>query len=230
MRKVTREADDLRGKQWFFRILFYALGMVVLAMGITLNTKTGLGVSPLISVPYSIAVIFNWNTGNITLLYYILITFLQLAAAGRQRRWSDLLEIPFSIVFTRFMNLFSVLLDFSPNTIWEKLLILLFAIFFTGIGASMTVNARLIANPCDGFVHMLGKKTGKGMGFVKNIFDLVNVGAAFVIGLIGGQFLVGIGIGTICTMLFVGRVIALYNRLTAPLYARIKEPDHNSGC
>ena len=31
------------------RWIFYILGMVVLAAGITLNTKTGLGVSPIIS-------------------------------------------------------------------------------------------------------------------------------------------------------------------------------------
>ena len=34
------------------RWIFYILGMVVLAAGITLNTKKGLGVSPIISVAY----------------------------------------------------------------------------------------------------------------------------------------------------------------------------------
>ena len=48
-------------KQIFYRILFYAAGLLILALGLTLNTKTGLGVSPIISVAYSIATIFNHN-------------------------------------------------------------------------------------------------------------------------------------------------------------------------
>ena len=45
-------------KTVFFRVLFYVIGLLVLALGLTLNTKTGLGVSPIISVAYSISEIF----------------------------------------------------------------------------------------------------------------------------------------------------------------------------
>ena len=44
-------------KSILFRVLFYAAGLLILALGLTLNTKTGLGVSPIISVAYSISVI-----------------------------------------------------------------------------------------------------------------------------------------------------------------------------
>ncbi len=57
-------------KQVFYRILFYAAGLLVLALGLTLNTKTGLGVSPIISVAYSISQIFDHNFGNMTLALY----------------------------------------------------------------------------------------------------------------------------------------------------------------
>ena len=52
---------DIMKKQLFYRILFYAAGLLILALGLTLNTKTGLGVSPIISVAYSIATIFDHN-------------------------------------------------------------------------------------------------------------------------------------------------------------------------
>ena len=48
------------------RWIFYILGMVVLAAGITLNTKTGLGVSPIISVAYCVSQIFELNFGDMT--------------------------------------------------------------------------------------------------------------------------------------------------------------------
>ena len=36
-------------KKWMLRIALYLVGIIVLALGITLNTKTNLGVSPIIS-------------------------------------------------------------------------------------------------------------------------------------------------------------------------------------
>ena len=52
------------------RWIFYILGMVVLAAGITLNTKTGLGVSPIISVAYCVSQIFELNFGDMTFVLY----------------------------------------------------------------------------------------------------------------------------------------------------------------
>ena len=52
-------------KSTTFRWIFYAGGLLILAMGIILNTKSGLGVSPIISVAYSISTIWNLNFGII---------------------------------------------------------------------------------------------------------------------------------------------------------------------
>ena len=53
-----------------FRGLFYLAGLLILALGITMNTKAGLGVSPIISVSYSVSTIWGHNFGNTTLLLY----------------------------------------------------------------------------------------------------------------------------------------------------------------
>ena len=47
-----KQTNILRG-------IFYIVGLLVLALGIILNTKAGLGVSPIISVSYSISMILN---------------------------------------------------------------------------------------------------------------------------------------------------------------------------
>lgn len=44
----------------------YVVGMFILALGLTLNTKANLGVSPIISVPYSISQITGLNFGDLT--------------------------------------------------------------------------------------------------------------------------------------------------------------------
>lgn len=51
-------------KKMVNRIIIYVAGLLVLALGIILNTKAGLGVSPIISVSYSISQINSFNFGN----------------------------------------------------------------------------------------------------------------------------------------------------------------------
>lgn len=61
------------------RFLVYTIGMFVLALGLTLNTLTNLGVSPIISVPYSISQITGLNLSNITFVVYAIFVVVQLA-------------------------------------------------------------------------------------------------------------------------------------------------------
>lgn len=98
-----------------FRWLFYLLGLLILAVGLTLNTKNGQGVTPIVSVPYCISQLSGLNFGNMTLLIYCLFVAAQFLIKGKKARWTDLLQVPLSIVFTRFMNLFDRLLDFEPQ-------------------------------------------------------------------------------------------------------------------
>lgn len=200
-------------KCWCFRIFFYLLALVILALGLTLNTKTGLGVSPIISVSYSISEVFHWNFGNVTLVWYICFVIAQLILRGKNRRYYDLLQIPLSIVFTRFMNLFNDIIIIPLNSFASRLGLLIVAVILTGIGAAMSVNMRLVPNPGDGIVAAFGDFIHKDMGLAKNIFDLMNITMTFVIGIVSGHFLVGIGIGTVIAVLGVGRAVAVFNAI-----------------
>lgn len=74
-------------KQKVYRACFYVLGLLILAMGLTLNTKAGLGVSPIISVSYSISTIFQLNFGDMTLVLYSIFVVAELLLHSiRERR------------------------------------------------------------------------------------------------------------------------------------------------
>ncbi len=60
------------------RIALYLVGIIVLALGITLNTKTNLGVSPIISIPYAVAQIFGYETGTAVFVAYLIFIVLQI--------------------------------------------------------------------------------------------------------------------------------------------------------
>ena len=192
---------------------FYLLGMVLLALGLTLNTKTGLGASAIVSVPFTVSQATSWNFGNLTLVVYCLFVGAEFLLKGKNRRWIDLLQIPLSIVFTRFMNLFAGVIPYENGNLPADIALLVVAILFTGVGAAMTVAMRLIPNPGDGIVGTIAQISGKELGFCKNCFDLGCVSLSLVIGLCFGNVLLGVGLGTVISMVGVGRAIAGFNYL-----------------
>jgi uncharacterized membrane protein YczE len=197
------------------RILIYCVGMLALALGITLNTKTGLGVSPIISVAYCVSQITGLNFGDMTFVLYALFVAAQLILRGKNRRWYDLLQLPLSLVFSRFLNLFSdgIPYDSGAHGFIANLLLLALAIALTGVGVSMTVNMRLIPNPGDGIVQAVADRAGWEQGFAKNVFDLGCVCVTVLLGLLWARRVIGINIGTVLAMVGVGRMVALTNHL-----------------
>lgn len=241
-------------KSTFYRALIYIAGLLILAMGLTLNTKAGLGVSPIISVSYSASEITHHNFGNTTFVLYSIFVIMELILhAIRERKYEkklaksllrettngtkdllkqanrvdrrliflmDVLQIPLSMVFTRFLNIFSAALpDFSTKdmtwpVVGERFVVLILALICTGIGAAMSLNMRLVPNPGDGIVQAIADCIHKSVGFTKNCFDLLNVTITIIVSLICTGQLHGVGVGTILAVICVGRTIAVFNHFT----------------
>ena len=107
MSKIKKNTQSM-----LIRWLLYIGGLVILALGISLNTRTCLGVSPIISVAYSVADIFSLNFGNVTFALYgffvlveVIIHFVR-RETGRIPK--DLAQVILSLIFTRFLNLFKI--------------------------------------------------------------------------------------------------------------------------
>lgn len=222
-------------KSSILRTIFYVSGLLILALGIILNTKSGLGVSPIISVAYSISAIWNLNFGNTTFgLYAVFVIIEMILHTVRNRRQRaeegnalkpavkkslplilgmDLLQLPLSLIFTRFMNIFSALIPAPSEKLWAKLLFLVGGIICTGIGAAASLNMRIIPNPGDGIVQAIADFIHKPVGFTKNCFDLFNICFTISVGMLFAHRLIGVGLGTVAAVLGVGRVIALFNHL-----------------
>lgn len=200
-------------KKLIIRWVYYLFGMLVLALGLTLNTKSDLGSSPIISISYTLSFLCDISFADLTLLLYVLFVFLEFILKGRNRRWTDILQIPLSIVFTRFVGLFSNLFDFSGCSIAVRFMVLLAGILCTGIGAALTVDMDLVANPGDAFVQAVSMCIHREMGLSKNIVDISCVIFSAFLGYAASGKIVGIGIGTLIAMILVGRVISLFNHL-----------------
>ena len=197
------------------RGLIYITGMLILALGITLNTRTNLGVSPLISVAFCVSKLTNTAIGNMTFLWYGVFVMVEIVCHIKMKRYraipADLLQIPLSAVFTRFMNLFTVWIPDMTGSIAGRLIALAVAIILTGMGIVLTLNVRLIPNPGDGIVQALADLFHAKISTVKNILDMVCAVSTLVLGLVFAGKIIGIGIGTVLAVIFVGRVVAVGN-------------------
>ncbi len=217
-----------KSKKIAVRLLLYLAGLAVLALGLTLNTKVTLGVSPLISVAYSASRIWELDLGNTIFLWYGVFVLaemlIHLKMGGPQmkkRLLNDLLQLPLSLVFTRFMKLYTLWIpEFETecagsfaSSLAGRVIILLIAIAVTGIGAALSLDMRIIPNPGDGVVQSLADLTGWKLGSSKNVFDLSCVVITLLLSLLASGSIVGVGLGTLLAMLGTGRTVALFNNL-----------------
>lgn len=200
-------------KQMIYRVVIYLLGMLLLALGITLNTKAGLGASAIVSVPYTISQGTGLDFANLTLVTYCVLVAAQFVVKGKKHQWVDVLQIVVSIIFTRFMAVFAKAVPYQSGKLLPDLVVLAFGIIFTGMGAAMTVDMNLIPNPGDGIVSSIAGRTGKELGLCKNGFDAFCVVCSLVIGLVMGNVWMGVGLGTVLSMVGVGRVIFAFNHI-----------------
>ena len=102
-------------------------------------------------------------------------------------------------------------------------MLLVLAIACTGIGVSLTVNMRLSPNAGDGIVQAIAQKAGWEQGFGKNVFDVCCVTFTCLLGLAAAGRVIGVGIGTLASMIGVGRAVALCNRLTKKTLCQLSE-------
>ena len=198
------------------QILVYVVGMFILAIGLTLNTKANLGVSPIISVPYSISQITGLNFGDLTFVVYAIFVVVQIIIHIRlknhKRIVSDILQLPLSLIFTRLLNIFSTYIPTAQN-LGIRFIVLTLAIICTGVGAAMSLSMQLVPNPGDGIVQSLAEGFNKSVGLTKNLFDCFNLCITLCISIFIAHQIVGVGIGTVIAMFGVGRVIALFHHI-----------------
>ena len=222
------------------RWIFYLSGLFLLAVGLTLNTKTGLGTSCIISIPFTVSQIWGLNFGNTTFALYVLFVLVQLVLIAltanryarpqqRIRYLQALLQLPFSKLFTWAMNLVSEAVpvlaeaypDRFPGTLPGRITVLLLAVTLIGVGTSLSLNMQLVPNTGDGIVRGLAEFFRIQVGLMKNIFDCCCCLLSLVLGLVLTGQVLGIGLGTLVAALGVGRIIALCNRLFGARLCRL---------
>ncbi len=198
-------------KQWFWRWTIYVLGVIILAVGITLTTKTNIGVMPLSAIPFGAAEAFGVSFAVVNFIFYVLLVAGEFLLKGQRRSWLDLLQLPFSFVFSALLGLLGDWIDLQVSG-WQNYLVMAAAIILNGIGVSMTVHMQMVPNPAEGLMEAVSVAIGRSMGFTKNLVDISCVVVAFFIDLLFGTLWTSVGLGTVVAMVTIGRAVEVFDR------------------
>lgn len=198
------------------RIIIYLIGTLILALGLTLNIKCSLGTSAIVSVSAVISNIMNIKSGDAVLLEYMVFVVLEIIVhvhlkVDKKVILLDIMQLPFSLVFTRFMNLFADIAR-TPQNIVGKFIMLFVAMTLTAVGASLMIYTDIVYNPGDGIVKALSGLFNKEVGYCKNLTDITCICVSFVLIILFKTGMVGIGIGTVISAVCIGRFMSLFGK------------------
>ena len=164
MRAAIHPRQSLKTHNRLTRVICYVLGMLILAIGLTLTAETRLGASALTAIPFcgippvSPISLCKCHLGPFFLIY---VAVQLVVTRDRRTLVLTLLQLPLSVLFTGVMHIAQDAIEVEAFPLPARLGFLALAIVFTGIGAAMTLKMKLIPNPGDGFVQTLAEKTGK---------------------------------------------------------------------
>ena len=202
------------------RIAIFAVGLMVISLSIGFITKASLGTPPISSIPYSLSLIFpSLTLGNFTIMYSLLLVFLQLVLLGKEADKINLgLQVIISFIFGYFIDFgLMVLGDFSPDIYWERITCVLIGCFGLAFGVYLQIVADFTMVPGDGFAYALSVKIKrKPYRVVRVCSDVTMIVIAAVIGFVAIGTTGGVREGTVISALLVGTIAGIYfSRLKA---------------
>ncbi len=195
------------------RYLVFLVGLFINSLGVSLITKADLGTSPISSIPYVLSLNFPMTLGEFTIVFSLLLIFLQLLILGRNFKLEHLLQVPVSIAFGYFIDLCMVLLSFvQPQAYPVKVVDLLIGCVILGFGVFLEVVADVVMLPGESFVRAIVFRWKTEFGVTKVCFDVSMTVIAAVLSFAFQGKLNGVREGTVVAAILVGFIARLFGR------------------
>ncbi len=195
------------------RVLIYFLGLIILCVGVVLNTKTNLGVAAINAIPYVVSKSTSFSLGSCVFVLYLVFVAMQFLI-NKKVDFLTVLQLPVSLLFGRMVDIVNIhILKFEAQSIFSGLAMLIIAILLVSLGTTLVVSQNLVPNAPDGMVNALGNLFDKPFGYIKVRFDIICVGLALIVSYLMTGRIVGIGLGTLVSMLMTGNVCSFFKKL-----------------
>ncbi len=194
------------------RVAQYAAGLVVMAMGVVLMKRVDLGISPITAVPAAVSAITPLTLGNWTIILHALCVVGQILIVRRVTLKSILtmlVGVPFGYIIDGLMLLF------DPGALgWVmRIVLLIIGLALSGLGVQLVVGSDLMLPAPDELSHTISQVYRKKLSNVKIISDAIYVAIAVAVDLIFSGRVFTVGVGTVLSVLLVGRFVGWFGKL-----------------
>jgi len=218
---LVMKGTEVDWARTIIRFDLYLIGVVVLALGISIQTASGLGVAALTCFAETLALMTGTSLGFMVTVTYVVYVFVQLAILRREFNPRILLELGFSLFIGVFTDIFSALIPWHPTAFPAQFAMMLAALGITAFGVSLVVNMGVVPNAPDGLVQVIAEKLQRRFGDVKVVFDSSHVVVSLLLSFTFLHSIGGLGLTTVVSALFLGRCINGMNSLFAERFRRI---------
>lgn len=201
----------------------YAAGLLFMAFGVAFSVNSGLGVSPVNSLPYVVSLVSGVDMGSCVIAVFCCYVLVQIVIYRRDFKWVNLTQILFSTLFGYFVDFAKAVVgDFSLPTYPGQLIMLAVSMVFVALGVCLYMDAGLVNMPMEGMTSAIAERiVKKPFHDVKVAVDCLAVGAAILLSFVGLGGLEGIREGTLLCALLVGKMMKPMQKVLAPLVDRI---------
>ncbi|WPC39816.1 YczE/YyaS/YitT family protein [Clostridium sp. JS66] len=196
------------------RYFIFISGLFFMGLGISLTSKSGLGTSPINSLPYVLSMIFPLTVGQFTFLLSILFFLVEIIVLRKDFPKEQYLQLLVGPFFGFFVDLGMSIFEFvNPTAYLVKILVLLSGCFLLALGVYLQVIANVIINPGEGVVKAISNKFSKKFGNIKIALDSTLCIIAIIISLFTFGSIKGVREGTIICAVLVGNITKIYSAI-----------------
>lgn len=187
---------------FFYRTLFFLIGLAILSFGVSMTIKAGLGTGAWDALNVGLSVTVGFTPGTWVVLVGIILIFVNAALLKRRP--------DFAAVITLLIT--GILIDFWILRAFGDLVVTgyvkQFAVFVLGmvtlsLGLAIYLQPRFPLIPIDNFMMALRERFGLNLMAAKTLGEVIALSAAFI-------FKGPIGIGTLIVTFAIGPLIQFF--------------------
>lgn len=209
-------------KLTFKRIFNYIFGLFLITLGVAFSIKSGLGSTPVASIPYALNLILNVDLGITTFAFQVFLVILQLILLRSDFKPKHFLQVIVSVIFGFFTTFSMSLIAFIPpaDSLIIALLMSALSIVLIALGIFFYVPTNIVPISVEGATQTMAIVLKKPFSRMKVYFDVTVVLSSLILSYVFLGNFGSVGIGTVLGALCIGSTVKLIHRINYRLTGR----------
>lgn len=197
------------------RYISFIIGLFFLSLGVDFIVTASLGTTPISSVNYILSLHLPLTLGTATFVFNLLVIVLEFwlirGIGSRTDRIEIGLQIPFSVIFSFFIDLNMQWIGrLTPSNYGVALGMLAAGCILQAVGVVFELKPNVAIMSAEGFVKYYCRRYRRNFGKVKVLFDVTLVVTAALLSLLFASRIDGVREGTLIAALSTGFLVNFF--------------------